>query len=142
MYYKVSKGLFNCPDAKLLRETIFVKEQQFNNEFDELDEKCVHVIAYKNNEPVATVRYYIDDNEIYHIGRVAVNKDFRGQHIGDKIMLFCEQRISDIGGKTIDISAQERVKGFYQQLGYKEYGDRYLDEHVPHIRMKKELGKA
>lgn len=140
MYYKVSKGIENCPDAKLLRQNIFVKEQQFKNEFDDYDKKSVHVVAYKNNNPVATARYYSDDNGAYHIGRIAVSKNFRRQHIGEKIVSFCEQRISDLGGKTILISSQERVKGFYKKLGYNEYGEPYMDEHISHINMKKEIG--
>ena len=142
MYYKVSKGLLDCPDAKLLRETVFIKEQQFKNEFDDIDKKSVHVVAYENNKPIATARYYSDDDRIYHIGRIAVDKQMRGKRVGEKIVSFCEQRISDLGAKAIVLSAQERVKGFYHKLGYNEYGDTYMDEHVPHIKMKKEFGKS
>lgn len=140
MYYKVSKGLTNCPDAKIIRKTVFTDEQKFKNEFDDKDEISVHVVAYIGDKPVATARYYIEEDDVYHIGRIAVSQDFRGQHIGEKIVAFCEQRIWDIGGKVIVLSAQERIKGFYQRLGYKEYGEAYMDEHVSHIGMKKEIG--
>jgi predicted GNAT family N-acyltransferase len=39
------------------------------------------------------------------------------------------------------LSAQVRVKGFYEKLGYKMTGDVYDDEGVPHILMYKELKK-
>lgn len=48
--------------------------------------------------------------------------------------------LEEIGFKqtdTIYLSAQLQAKGFYEKLGYLAYGDEYMDEHCPHIMMKK-----
>ena len=73
------------------------------------------------------------------VGRIAVIKECRGMHYGDKILSFAEQMIKKDGGKNISLSAQLRVSGFYEKLGYKKVGSEYLDEFCPHILMTKTL---
>ncbi len=139
MYYKITRGIKDCPDAKEIRQSIFVDEQHFKNEFDDIDARAYHVVAYNNKKPVATARFFTDEDENYHIGRIAVRKNLRGHNMGRSIVSFCEERISDLHGRQIIISSQTRAKGFYLTLGYREYGEEYMDEHVPHISMKKVL---
>lgn len=43
------------------------------------------------------------------------------------------------GGTKITLSAQKRVKLFYEKNGYTAQGDEYLDEFCPHIHMSKIL---
>ena len=134
--FKVFKGLND--DIRYVRETVFVKEQGFKREFDNIDELAFHIVFYENEKPVATCRYFCE-NDIYHIGRVAVIKDFRGLSIGNKIMQYAENEIKKAGGKLIEVSAQVRIKDFYKKLGYVEHGKVYLDEFCEHIRMVKVL---
>ena len=47
------------------------------------------------------------------IGRIAVIKECRGLHYGDKILSFAEQKIKQDGGKSVALSAQLRASGFY-----------------------------
>lgn len=51
-----------------------------------------------------------------------------------------EDNIRRDGGKSVMLSAQVRVGGFYEKQGYKKQGMVYLDEDCPHIWMKKNLG--
>ena len=41
------------------------------------------------------------------------------------------------GAEELMLSAQVQARGFYEKLGYSAYGGEYLDEHCPHIAMKK-----
>lgn len=136
MQYKKFIGLNN--DIINIRTAIFVKEQGFKDEFDEVDKNCSHIVLYDNNKPIATCRYF-SQNEIYHIGRVAIVKEYRGKHLGNKIMQIAELEIKKEGGKKIEVSAQVRVKEFYRKLGYKEVGKIYYDEYCEHITMTKEI---
>ncbi len=136
MQYKKFIGLND--DIIGIRTAIFVDEQGFKDEFDEIDKKCSHIVLYDNDKPIATCRYFLQ-NGIYHIGRVAIVKDYRGKHLGNKIMNIAEQEIKNDGGKKIEVSAQVRVKEFYKKLGYKEVGGIYFDEYCEHITMVKEL---
>lgn len=103
MQYKKFIGLNN--DIINIRTAIFVKEQGFKDEFDEVDKNCSHIVLYDNNKPIATCRYF-SQNEIYHIGRVAIVKEYRGKHLGNKIMQIAELEIKKEGGKKIEVSAQ------------------------------------
>lgn len=136
MQYNKFMGLNN--DIINIRTAVFVEEQSFKDEFDELDKNCSHIVLYDNNNPIATCRYFLK-NGIYHIGRVAILKEYRGKHLGNEIMNIAEQEIKNEGGKKIKVSAQIRVKEFYEKLGYKEVGDIYFDEYCEHITMTKEI---
>lgn len=134
--YKKFTGLND--DIIKIRTSIFVKEQGFNNEFDEIDKICSHIVLYDNNNPIATCRYFYENNN-FHIGRVAVSKEYRGKHLGNEIMQIAEDEIKKEGGKTVEVSAQVRVSSFYKKLGFNEVGSIYLDEFCEHIRMIKNI---
>lgn len=130
-----------CPDdAKQIRQKVFVIEQKFEDEFDEIDDTAIHFVLYYVDKPVATARAYYDkEDKSYHIGRMAVIKEFRSMHLGKKIMDYAEEYLKKKGAKKIKLSSQVRAKGFYQRLGYKPYGEKYYDQHCPHIAMEKTL---
>ena len=125
-------------DIIKIRTTVFIEEQGFKDEFDEIDKTCSHIVLYDNEKPVAICRYF-KEGKNYHIGRVAIIKDYRGKHLGNKIMQIAEDEIKKDGGKHIEVSAQVRVSDFYKKLSYKQIGDIYFDEYCEHIRMVKSL---
>jgi len=123
-------------DIIKIRTSVFVNEQGFQDEFDEIDKTCFHIVLYDDEKPVATCRYF-KEGKIFYIGRVAIIKEYRGKHLGSEIMQIAEHEIKLLNAKQIEISAQVRVKEFYKKLGYKEIGEIYLDEFCEHIRMIK-----
>lgn len=127
-------------EAKEIRIRVFVEEQGFKNEFDEVDRAATHIICYIDNKAIATGRLFLDEkSKEYHIGRIAVDKSYRGKGIGGKILNYAENLVKEMGGKTLSLSAQERVSRFYEKQGYCKKGEPYLDEYCPHIFMTKEL---
>ena len=88
--YQKFIGLNN--DIIKIRTEVFIKEQGFKDEFDETDKTCSHIVLYDNENPVATCRYF-KEGENYHIGRVAIIKEYRGKHLGNKIMQIAENEI-------------------------------------------------
>ncbi|MBR1681454.1 GNAT family N-acetyltransferase [bacterium] len=125
-------------DIIKIRTSVFINEQGFKDEFDEIDKTCTHIVLYDNEKPIATCRYF-KEGENYHIGRVAIIKEYRGKHLGNKIMQIAETEIKNEGGEKIEVSAQVRVSEFYEKLGYNKIGDIYFDEYCEHIRMVKNL---
>jgi len=123
-------------DIIKIRTSVFTDEQGFQDEFDEIDKTCFHIVLYDNKKPVATCRYFTD-GKLFHIGRVAIIKEYRGKHLGNEIMQIAEKEIKSLNAKQIEVSAQVRVKEFYKKLGYKEVGEIYLDEFCEHIKMVK-----
>lgn len=125
-------------DAKQIRIEIFMKEQGFENEFDDIDSISNHIVCYNNAKPIGTCRYFKEDNH-YTIGRVAVLKEYRNQHIGHLLLKTAQDEISKLGVNEIIVHAQQQAEHFYTKLGYKPFGEIDYDEGCPHIWMKKEL---
>ncbi len=131
---------FLSDDAKIIRKQVFMEEQGFKNEFDDIDNISFHIVMYDENRPVATCRVYEDivKNE-YILGRLSVVKEYRGMSLGAKMIGEAERIVKEKGGTSIRLHAQCRVTPFYGQQGYKEYGVIEDDEGCPHIWMKKQL---
>lgn len=129
-----------CNDALKIRITVFVEEQGFNDEFDDIDCRALHLVMYDGNKPIATCRcFYEDSPESWHIGRVAVLKEYRKKGLGKEVMAEAERCIKLRGGKMCELSSQCRAKGFYESCGYVAEGGIYLDEGCPHVKMTKHI---
>ncbi len=127
-------------DAKAIRTKVFVEEQGFKNEFDEIDKNATHLVMYDGKKPIAACRiYYSKEKNSYAIGRIAVIKEYRGKSLGGKILSFAEKIIIRKGGTKVYLSAQQEVSPFYIKNGYAAKGDVYYDEFCPHISMWKDL---
>lgn len=123
-------------DAKNIRIKVFMKEQGFENEFDEIDNLCHHIVAFDEGKPIGTCRFFKENNH-YTIGRVAVLKEYRNQHIGNLLLKSAEKEIKKLNGDLIVVHAQVRVSPFYEKQGYIQFGQIDDDEGVPHKWMKK-----
>lgn len=123
-------------DAKNIRIEVFMKEQGFENEFDEIDNLCHHIVAFDEGKPIGTCRFFKENNH-YTIGRVAVLKEYRNQHIGNLLLKSAEKEIKRINGDVIVVHAQVRVSSFYEKQGYIQFGQIDDDEGFPHKWMKK-----
>lgn len=127
-------------DAAKIRQTVFVEEQGFEEEFDTIDQEAKHFVAYENDEAVGTCRiFYSEKESTYMMGRLAVLKESRGLHAGEQLVAAAEEYIKEVGGDKCVLSSQVRASGFYKKQGYEAYGEEYLDEYCPHIRMEKAL---
>lgn len=141
--YMITYKFFNHlpPEAVSIRQTVFVAEQGFHNEFDDIDERALHLIVYADGKAVGNLRTFADDTALgtYIIGRLAVLKEYRRFHLGQKLMLAVEAEIKRLGGTKIMLSAQCQAQKFYEKLGYTASSAVYLDEHCPHIHMEKNI---
>lgn len=125
-------------DAKMIRQKVFVEEQGFENEFDDIDNNCLHLVAYQDDEAIGCARMYSDGQDMI-LGRIAVLKEHRALHIGSDIVHVLETKAKELNYQTVCLSAQVRAKSFYEKNGYMTFGQEYLDEYCPHVHMKKEL---
>lgn len=132
-------GTEGASDAFAIRQKVFVEEQGFQEEFDEIDARAFHAVLYKDGKALATGRTFSDGGRVFHIGRVAVLPEGRRQGLGALVMDALEEAVKQNGGASVGLSAQVQAQGFYEKLGYAAHGEIYLDEHCPHIQMIKEL---
>lgn len=121
-----------------IRTDVFIEEQGFEVEFDDIDDIAKFVLLSIDGKGVGTCRFFPGEEEgDAHIGRMAVRKEYRGQHLGAKIMMAAEEAIRKEGYKSCSLSAQVQARPFYETLGYIADGEAYLDEGCPHILMRK-----
>ena len=127
-----------------LRIKVFVKEQKVPVEL-ELDDKdhsknTVHIGYFDDDKLIGVARLIDLDKDIIHIGRVAINKDYRGKGIGRKLIIGCETTAKNILKREviIELSAQIQAEKFYESLGYNRVNDTiYLDAGIEHVDMRK-----
>lgn len=125
-----------------LRTEVFVVEQ--NCPYQEVDEK--DIVAYhlfglnKNNEVVAVTRILpqgVSYKEV-SIGRVAIKKTYRGTGLAHELLFESFIVILQyFGEQPIRISAQEYLVNYYSKHGFKQVGEMYLEDDIPHVEMLK-----
>ena len=119
----------------LVRIAVFVEEQNVPEsiDFDGSDTNYIHVLARdKDGRPVGTARI----NRKGRIGRMAVLKNYRRQGIGRKMI----QALMDYGKENsitdFHVSSQVTAVGFYEKMGFKPFGEEFLEAGIKHINMK------
>lgn len=137
--YKINYGKVDFTDAKLIRQLVFVEEQGFENEFDDIDEFAYHLVIYQDHKAIATGRMYPKDEKIMILGRIATIKECRKMGLGSKIVQSLEKKADELGYTIVQLSAQQQAQRFYEKLGYHVFGESYYDEWCPHVTMKKYL---
>ena len=46
-------------DAFEIRRRVFMEEQGYTDEFDDIDDTCIHIVLYKEGEPVPAFQYIL-----------------------------------------------------------------------------------
>lgn len=133
---KVFSGL--PKDAKEIREKVFIQEQGFQKEYDEIDEVATHLVLYRDGEHMGTCRIFPgEDSGVYNFGRLAVKKEYRGQGLGSELLAVAERLAEEQGGECLMLHAQLHAKEFYEKAGYVVCGELEYEEGCPHLPMKK-----
>lgn len=128
-------------EAKVIRETVFIKEQGFLEEFDETDQEAAHLVLYNEDETaIATCRIFWNQSmNAYTLGRLAVMKEYRGKNIGSLMLKEAEKYVRREGGKELTLHAQYRAADFYKKAGFIAFGEIEDDQGCPHIWMRKSV---
>lgn len=142
-YKWFDSGVIN-DSFKNLRIEVFVKEQgvPVENEFDDLDLQVPHLVIFLDGEAVATGRVVPYGEDTVKIGRIAVKKDKRGLHLGEKVVLELLRKAKDDGAKTVRLGAQTHAVTFYKKCGFSLVGTpEYMEENIPHYDMILHFGE-
>ena len=130
--------------AVAVRMRVFVGEQGIPAaiEVDEADSApdTVHAVALHRGAVIATGRLLPDvDGKGPHVGRMAVERQWRRSGVGGRVLAFLEEQGRELGFRQITLHAQEYVKSFYAGHGYEEVGDTFQEAGIPHREMVKRL---
>jgi ElaA protein len=123
-----------------LRAEVFVVEQ--NCAYQDPDAKDVvsyHILMESGEELVAYARL-LPPGVSYpeaSIGRVVSSPRVRGLGWGKALMeVAIAQTQKQFGTNEICISAQSYLLKFYQDLGFVAEGEEYLEDDIPHFKMR------
>ena len=128
----------DLPDLRLVREEVFVVEQQVSREeeWDDLDAVSHHVLARDSGgNPIGTGRLAPD----HKIGRMAVLKEWRGRGVGAALLRVLVERARELRFPEVHMNAQVDAIGFYQKLGFTVYGDEFIEANIRHRSMQMTL---
>ena len=122
-----------------LRNEVFIVEQ--NCPFPDLDGKdqdSHHLLGHSEGTLAACTRIMPPGLAYEHasVGRVAAASGVRRSGVGRELMQKSLDVVEDLYGKVpIQIGAQLYLKNFYESFGFRQVGDGYLEDGIPHISM-------
>ncbi|MDA8371491.1 MAG: GNAT family N-acetyltransferase [Nocardiopsaceae bacterium] len=124
----------------VIRGAVFVAEQQvpIEEEWDGRDLDADQVLARLDGVAVGTGRLAVDGDRGV-LGRLAVLPRGRGIGAGAALVGALEEQARKRGLTAIELHAQIHALGFYERLGYRAYGEEFMDAGIPHRRMRKDL---
>ena len=130
-------------EALPLRLEVFVQEQgvPLEMEQDEDDGKSQHIVLRNAlGMVVATARLLPTVQGESRLGRMAVERQLRGQNLGSNMLSALIKVAQNRGDQRIRIHAQESALAFYAKHGFKPVGERFLEAGMSHIEMCLDLG--
>lgn len=123
-----------------LRSEIFVVEQ--NCVYQDIDNKDLlsfHLMLIGKEELIGYCRILPPGTSYKEcsIGRVAIKREFRSKGSGKFLMNQCIHKTLELfNNQDIIISAQSYLLKFYSDLGFRAEGEHYLEDEIPHIKMR------
>ncbi len=123
-----------------LRSAVFVVEQDcVYQDIDEKDLTALHLTVHQAANLIAYCRIIPPDKQKkeVNIGRVLVEKSVRRRGLGKDLMRYAiTEAIARFPLSEIVISAQCYLQDFYKDLGFNHEGAGYLEDNIPHIKMR------
>ena len=112
-------------------------------EFDEHDgEGTRYIILLDDGYPVATARFYEKDETTVIVGRVVVLPEYRGMHLGSRLLQEAEQWIRELGYRKIEVDSRTVAVQFYEKNGYRQDNEEIVKSGAfDCIRMHKDIGE-
>lgn len=122
-----------------LRFEVFVIEQNcLDIDPDDKDQKCMHLILEDDGKIIGYARI-LPPNLSYDepsIGRIVLDKTYRGKGLGREIVQKCIDFIHNIMKiQKIRISGQAYLLDFYKSFGFVVTEGPYLEDKIPHYQM-------
>lgn len=95
--------------------------------------------AFDEDKMLACCMLTRADDKSLRLRQMAVQNNLQGKGIGASMMNFAETVSRDKGYKKLIMHARESAVGFYEKLGYKLVGNRFIEVTIPHFIMEKVL---
>jgi ElaA protein len=134
-------GVDNLYDALALRCRVFVLEQGPYLDPDGIDRSAWHLLGRDAMGVLHAYLRVVDPGAKYDepsIGRVITSPEMRGTGLGRALVAEGVARcVAAWPGLPIRISAQSHLERFYAGFGFVREGADYLEDGIPHCRMRR-----
>ncbi len=128
----------NFKYVRYVRDSVFIDEQciSADEESDEYDSNpsTDFIVLMDGDRAVATARIAHRQHDD-KIGRVAVLQEYRGQHLGAKIVSEAVRKVFADGKTSAYLESQKYAVGFYETLGFEICGGELIDRGIIHLPM-------
>lgn len=112
------------------------------SELDTEEPEALKIMAKINNEIIGVGRIHQLEENLWQIRYMAVLPQYRGQHIGQRILDRLEELAFDNGAERIFLNSRESAVKFYQKAGYQiEAKGKTLFGSIKHYKMFRLLDK-
>jgi ElaA protein len=136
-------GVHGLYQVLALRCRVFILEQGAYLDPDGVDPMCWHLCARDAQGVLVAYLRAVDPGVKYpepSIGRVITAPQVRGIGLGRQLMTEGLARSArQWPGQTLRISAQSRLRRFYESLGFEAASNDYLEDGIPHVQMTRSL---
>lgn len=117
-----------------IREFVFTKEQGVLKEievdnYDSLNNNCIHFLIKYKNIDVGTLRCLFQDNKTIKLQRFCFLKEYRNLGLGKMVLQYIEN--------FINFDAQYQVYKFYEKCGYSKKIEVFIESNIKYIGMIK-----
>jgi predicted GNAT family N-acyltransferase len=123
---------------KAIRHQVFVVEQQVPEdlEWDGIDAGCRHALAEDPNGNAIGCGRLLPDG---HIGRMAVDVNWRGQGVGTALLERLIELARELGYPRLMLNAQVQAMAFYARHGFTPCGPAFEEAGIAHRSMARSL---
>jgi ElaA protein len=123
-----------------LRSEVFVVEQTCAfQDLDGQDQAATHLLGHTETGELAAYARLFQAGIVYpeaSIGRVVVSPKFRRYGLGRELLQQAIGAVEQLfGPQLIQIGAQLYLKEFYESFDFRQTGEGYLEDGIPHIHM-------
>jgi ribosomal protein S18 acetylase RimI-like enzyme len=124
-----------------LRDTILRKPLGLSFTPEDLEKEKDNMLigAFDDERMLGCCMLVEEQPDIVRLRQMAVLNDLQGKGIGRALMNFAENLARDRGYKIIRMHARDNAVGFYEKVGYRVKGDKFIEITIPHYVMEKDL---
>jgi predicted GNAT family N-acyltransferase len=139
-----SRGSEDLRGAIGVRERVFCHEQgvPVEEELDGRDEQALHLVAIDPEEGVIGTLRLLFDGDTVKVGRVAVDRPWRGRGIAARMLDSALAEARQRGSRRARLASQVDVVGLYERAGFSVESEVFEEAGIPHVWMGRELAHA
>lgn len=134
-----SGSVFN--DSLFIRKEVFILGQGIDPkiEVDDPVDNTLHFAGYVKSKPVTTLRALKLNKDQVKLQRVATLKSQSGKGYSSELIEYVSDFFRHQGISELVLGAQVYIIPFYEKLGFKAYGDKYMEAGIEHKMMVRKL---